>query len=419
MKQFLRYLPILSGFAIMAGCSADIPTAPTTEAARPTPQPAPTAILFEMKSTASREALAAFEHGVANYRLSPARRLAMTRINRVSVTVPDGKTIEDVAAELQATGAVEYAEPDAIVRAAAMPSDSLFTRQWHHAKINSATAWNYSIGSNAVTVAVCDVGVQLNHPDLAANILGTGYNIVDYVADGSPFLTDTAAGSTVGTHGTKVAGMIGATGNNLEGVTGVNWAVNIMPIRITNDTMTYATISKLIECIDYARTHGARVVNQSYSGVATSAAINSAGLALQAAGGLLVVSAGNDHAKLNTKNYPGIIVVGGTDENDALTTFSNFGPSVDIVAPAIRITTTRPTWRGTYIFNESGTSFASPLVAGAAALIMAFKPSLSPATVQSILFASSRDLGARGYDTTFGNGRLDLGAALALAATYK
>jgi thermitase len=289
--------------------------------------------------------------------------------------------------------------------------------QWHHATIHSTAAWGVATGSPTVIAAVCDGGIDLTHVDLAANIHSPGYDLIDYTPNGD--VTYDPLNPTSYTHGTKVGGMIGAVGNNVEGVTGVNWNVDLLAIKVTHNVTGSASLSKLVECVDYARSRGAKVVNQSFTGVAYSSANNAAGQALQAAGGLLVVAAGNDSLNRRTeKNYPYIIVVGGTDEADVKTAFSTYGPAIDLVAPAINLVTTRPTWRPTpYVMGDAGTSFASPIVAGVAALIFAARPDLTPATVQDILFKSAQDLGAAGVDNVYGNGRVDAGAALARALT--
>ncbi len=404
---------------VAAGCSEE----PTTPAPPPTlhvssrkEEPQQRDILYQARQTVSAAELAALGDVLSRHQLAKQVALAGGKVEHVKIGKSNGQDEAAIAAEMVATGAVEYAEVDALVAPAELPNDALYGTQWHHAAIHSEAAWNYSRGSAAVTVAVCDGGVELSHPDLAANIHSTGYNVVDYTNEGGPMPNDGLA--HVGpTHGTRVADMIGAVGNNGIGVSGVNWVVEILPIRVTNDTAGSASLSKLIECVDYARTHGAKVVNISYSQIAMSSAMNTAGQALMAAGGLLVVCAGNDALDMkHSKNYPGIIVVGGTDEADALVSFSNYGPPIDLVAPAIHISTTQATWRGaTYIQGVFGTSFSSPIVAGVAALIWAAKPAPSPAGVQEILFNSAQDLGTAGYDTRFGNGRVDAGAALALA----
>jgi subtilisin family serine protease len=136
------------------------------------------------------------------------------------------------------------------------------------------------------------------------------------------------------------------------------------------------------------------------------------------AGGLLVVAAANDNTyHRNSTNHPGIIVVAATDQNDAKATFSNWGSFIDISAPGVAIHTTSLTTNINGMYGAaSGTSFSSPMVAAVAALIWARNPALSPASVRDILFRTARDLGTAGYDETFGHGRVDAGAALAMAA---
>lgn len=426
-----RFVPLLLAAALLiVGCADGVltPTAPasTASANHSLSRAASKDILYQLNDAVTGPQSRALTQVINRYGLTRGQSLVNGTVQRVSIGNANGHAEADIATELVATGAVAFAEVDELLKPAAIgvvpivPNDSLYALQWHLPRINAPTAWAYATGSAAVIVAVCDGGVELTHPDLAANIHTPGYNVVDYTFDGSPVPSDGSANSG-STHGTKVAGMLGAVGNNISGVTGVNWTVEILSIRVTDDTSGNTTISKLVECVDYARSRGAKVVNVSYNGIASSASANTAGKALMAAGGLLVVAAGNDGANMNpTKNYPGIVVVGGTDENDAITSFSNYGNAIDLMAPALQITTTRPTWRGTYISNETGTSFASPIVAGVAALIWSYKPSLTPATVQSIVFTTAKSMGgmAKNGSTTYGYGRVDAGAALAKAATY-
>jgi len=366
-------------------------------------------ILYQLRADASAPQQQALQRLLAQFDIVDVQELVDGRVTLASVGRPGIVPIAQIAQALIATGAVSFAEVDELLEPAALPSDTLLYRQWYHRVMNSPVAWDIATGSPDVMVAVCDGGIELTHPDLAANIVGEGFNLVDYTEDGSHITS----------HGTKVAGMLGAVGNNVEGIAGVNWSVGILSVRVTNRTDGLAALSKLVECIDYSRGRGARAVNISYSGVRSSSSANAAGEALEAAGGLLVVSAGNDNKRETTTNYPAILVVSGTDSLDARSAFSNYGRMVDLAAPATRVTTTTltTTVHGPYIRGENGTSFAAPLVAGAAALIWSLRPDLTPAAVKDILFRSATDLGAAGYDEHFGHGRLNVGAALTMALT--
>lgn len=398
------------------GCAEDVtqPPAPPSASVGAAQQDSPRDILYAVSAQASAAQRGALQRVVARYGVARKNRLVDGAVEHASIRSRNGRSEEQIVDELMATGAVEFAEVDALVAPDGLPNDPYYSNQWHHATMQLPSAWDRSTGSATVLAAICDQGVELTHPDLAANIAGPGYNVVDGTSDGGP-------ATSVSAHGTRVAGLIGAVGNNDLGVVGVNWTVRILSIRITNRDDGLASISAMAACVDYARSQGARVVNISYSGARTSSAVNLAGQKLMTSGGLLFASGGNDNINMRDKNYPGIIVVGGSDRVDAKASFSNYGKPIDLVAPAVDIATTRfsTNVNGPYVFNESGTSFAAPLAAGVAALIWSYVPSLSPATVQSILFATAKDLGPIGYDATFGYGRVDAAAALTKAATYR
>ncbi|MBM4040618.1 MAG: PKD domain-containing protein [Planctomycetes bacterium] len=358
-------------------------------------------ILYQLKRGAGAPQLAALDQRAR------ARGLARLRVLRgLGVEVahfPLDRTMERaVCAELMATGAVAFAEPDRLVQPVALPNDPYYGRQWQHARINCPGAWDITTGNTSVLVAVCDTGVSSSHPDLAANLQLPGYN----TADGS---TNTAP---VYDHGTGVAGCIGAVGNNGAGVAGVAWRVKILPIRITNRSDGAAYISDAAEGIRHAADQGAKVVNLSYL-MAGYATIDSAAEYLRGKGGLLFVAAGNDAQDPGWPDFASFIAVGATDSADAKAGFSNFGAFIDVVAPGVSVYSTSGSSSYAYM---SGTSFASPIAAGLAALICAVNPSFNPGEVENIIFSTCKDLGAAGDDEVFGHGRIDAAAAIARAA---
>ncbi len=266
------------------------------------------------------------------------------------------------------------------------------------------SAWDLTVGSPSVIVAVCDTGVDSSHPDLAPNLLLPGYNSVDGSTDTSPVMW----------HGTAVAGCIGAVGNNGLGVAGVNWNVSILPVRVSNRSDGAAYLSDMADGITWAADQGARVVNVSYD-ASSSAAVDYAGQYLLGSGGILFIAAGNSGVDTSAvcPASPNSMVVGATTSSDALASWSNYGAGVDLVAPGSGIYTT---YAGGGYASVSGTSFASPIAAGVAALVFAENPSLGPSQVMDILCSTCTDLGASGPDDTFGYGRVDAAAAVAVAA---
>lgn len=317
---------------------------------------------------------------------------------------PAGETDEAYARRLTATGRFEYAHPDRLVSPARIPNDPRYSAQWHLPRMNMPAAWDVTIGDASVVVAFCDSGVDLAHPDLAG-VLVFGYNSVDNLAQ--------ADGGNVGAtndHGTEVAGCIGAVGDNAAGVAGMGWNLRLMPIRVTNQTNGNAFLSEINEGARWAADHGAKVVNISYSGV--SAATNATtGQYLRDRGVSCVWAAGNAGAVAGPLDIPELFVVGATAQTDALASFSNFGPAVDVVAPGVAILTTKV---GGYAAPD-GTSFAAPLAAGLLALTRSVNPSWGPAESEAAVVRTVHDLGAAGRDDTFGAGLIDGGAAVALA----
>ncbi len=305
-----------------------------------------------------------------------------------------------IATLLEKSGYVEFAQPDYIVEPILQPNDPSFSNQWHHNNIKSQQAWDVTTGNNVV-VAVCDTGFDVNHPDLAPNLrTDLAYN----AQDDSTYIFDANG------HGTGTAGSLGAVGNNATGVAGVNWNVDIIPVRIAiSDSNSSAYISTMAKCIEYAADNGARIVNLSYGGI-QYAAIDSAAQYLRSKGGLLFMSAGNDGQEFASyPDYSSFIGVGATDQNDNRASFSSYGNYVDITAPGVSIRTTYPDNR--YV-NYSGTSFSSPIAAGVGALMIAANPSITVEQIEAGIFSTAIDIGASGDDNVFGHGLIDAAAAV-------
>jgi subtilisin family serine protease len=315
------------------------------------------------------------------------------------VRVPAGSE-RDVVAKLKGSKHVRFAEVDQLMPAAATVNDPSYPNEWHLPQISAPTAWNYTMGSG-VTIAILDTGVDGTHPDLAPNMVA-GYNFYD----GN---TNTA---DVNGHGTAVAGAAAAAANNGIGVAGVAGAAKIMPLRVA-DPSAYAMWSTTAQAINYAADHGARIVNLSYQGAAASSTIQSAASYLRSKGGVLFVAAGNTGALDSTTPTNLMEVVSATDTGDTFATFSTYGPFVTISAPGNNILTTA--MGGGYQYWW-GTSLATPVAAGTAALIVAKRPDFTAAQIDSTLQQSATDLGAAGRDNYFGFGRVNAGAAVTLAA---
>jgi hypothetical protein len=339
----------------------------------------------------------------ARARLAPTRvRLHADIDQHVLAVEPD--TTRTVIEDLLLTGDYAYVEPDWLVHAVDLPNDPQFTDQWHLGMIDAIGAWDITTGNADLVVAICDSGVDTDHPDLAGALV-SGYNAVDG-------LPQSAGGDVEGLtdHGTQVAGTVAAIGNNSIGVTGVCWTLSIMPVRVSNLPNDMAALSDLNAGARWAASNGARIVNVSFSGV-TTPTVEETGQFIRDLGGVYVWAAGNAATSLGPADPPSVVIAGATGHNDELAWFSNTGAAIDVTAPGIDILT--PNLAGWGLIN--GTSFSSPTVAGIFGLIWSINPDLSPQAAETIVKETAVDLGPEGEDTTFGAGRVNAAAAAQLA----
>lgn len=300
--------------------------------------------------------------------------------------------------------------PDDSVEPAATPNDSQYSGQYAPGKISLPSAWSITTGSASVKVGVIDTGVA-SHVDLNANVT-TGWDFYN----GNSTTTDDPL-----KHGTHVAGIIGAVGNNSRGVAGVNWTVTIVPLQVHNGATTNENSidgNAINQAINYAREQKIPIINLSLGGKASSNAFETA---MQNYKGLIVCSAGNDGADNDViSHYPAcstlenVISVASTDKNDKLATDSNYGKtSVDLAAPGVAILSTLP---GNAYGSMGGTSMAAPQVAGVAALILSKYPQLSAIQVKNAILESVDTVsGLSGKCVT--GGRLNAYKALVRAQT--
>jgi subtilisin family serine protease len=438
----------------------------------------------------------AAESRVASLRLADGE-VAATQVARFEgsnmipglrvVNVAPEQTLQTVAA-LNARSDVLYAEPDYVRRIEKLPNDTELARMWAlkntgqtittqswntdicggpapctviggnaGADINAAQAWDITTGSRNIVVGIVDTGIDINHPDLAANIwTNPGETAGDGVDnDGDGFVDDvhgwdftaetngtpcgpgagesarpgcgnnvvfdgpgTYPTSEVDAHGTHVAGTIGAVGNNGTGTVGINWQVSILPLKFIDSSGSGDSINA-IRAEAYAKalrdkyvaTNGAqganvRVLNNSYGGGGFSQAELDSIRALNGSGILFVVAAGNDSSNNDLSptfpaNYdaPNIISVAAIDRFDRLSSFSNFGGhTVHVAAPGSFILSTTP--NNTYDFFY-GTSMATPHVTGLAALALAANPNLTVKQLRDIiLYNGDVTIGANGNQNT-------------------
>jgi len=343
-------------------------------------------------------------------RVAPLTSKTSAFVAETVIRVPAGMTEGELAGALMATGEYESVTPNwNVFPVATVPNDPRYSSSWQHNRLQSELAWDITTGSPDVIIAVCDSGVDSDHPDLAA-ALTDGYNAVNNLAE-----VDGGNIEDINGHGTFVSGCAAAIGNNGVAVTGVGWDFTIMPIRVSNVASGGASTFDLHEGARWAAAHGAQIVNVSYSGVSSSAN-NTAARDVKALGGLLFWASGNDGQNSVSGNLPDLTVVGSTTSNDTRAGSSNYGSALDIVAPGASVRSTR---LGGGNGNGSGTSYASPMAAGVAGMIFAANPDLGPDDVQEILYNSADDLGAAGFDIFYGNGRVNTFRAVTMAVSYE
>jgi thermitase len=272
------------------------------------------------------------------------------------VMVPKGQ--EKAKAKAYSSNArVAYAEPDFVAEAMGNPDDPQFVYQWGMVKIQAPEAWEMTTGSASINIAILDTGVDLDHPDLASKIISN----VNFSS--SPTVDDVYG------HGTHVAGIAAAMTNNGIGVAGLGYSSTIMNVKVLNDDGMGA-YSWLASGIIWAVDNGAKIINMSLGGSSSSSTLEDAVNYAWNNGVVVVASAGNSAS--TAPSYPAYynncIAVAATDANDALASFSNYGKWVDVAAPGMTIDST---WNDGGYGCMSGTSMASPHVAGLAALVFA------------------------------------------------
>jgi thermitase len=323
----------------------------------------------------------------------------LQNINVHIVSVPP-KTEVAVINALSKNKHIGFAELNTYVQPTRRLNDSNIGSAWHLAKIGAPSAWDYVDGTGVV-VADCDTGVDSDHPDLMANLeAGLGWNTS----------SNNSIWEDIQGHGTATTGAMAAVGNNGIGAAGVAYKTRVIPVRVTNNSDGSATISALANCVTYAADKGARGANLSYSGVCGSSTIFSAAAYMRnKTGGVVVAAAANTGREIKYANNSNITCVSATDSADRLASWSSYGNYVDVAAPGVSIYLT--TMGGGYGF-ANGTSFSSPITMGVYALMMQANPSLTPSQLDEILFSTTQDLGATGWDKYYGHGRIDAAAAV-------
>ena len=416
------------------------PAAPPAIAAEQAPAAAPGEIIVRFEEGAGRADRANLRNRAE---VDFERGLGLSGLQLVQ-TEP-GQSARSAIRELERSEEVTYAEPNYYRRSQAVPNDTYFGLQWGlnnsgqpiggasgvpDADIDAPQAWDLTTGAPTVIVAVIDTGVDALHPDLAPNVWtnpgesGSGRESNGLDDDNNGYVDDSSGWDWVGddrnpadenNHGTHVAGTVGARGGDGVGVAGVGWRTRLMPLRVL-DAAGGGTVSDVILAYRYAAARGARVVNLSLGGPDLSIAERDAIAA--APGTMFVAAAGNSGTNTDVvpeypcaHTLPNVVCVAASDNSDARPPFSNYGAtSVDLAAPGAQIASTVP---GGWAYL-SGTSMATPHVAGAAALVWALRPAATVAEVKTALL-NGVDQKPAFAGTTVSGGRLNLNGSLRVA----
>lgn len=331
---------------------------------------------------------------------------SVARIEVLQVKVPAGQE-QAAIAKLRARADVLYAEPNYLVYALEIPNDPLYGSQWGLAKINMPAAWEITQGSSSFVVAIVDSGIDLDHPDFGCTVSSGASKITDpynIIAGNNQAQDDSG-------HGSHVAGIIGACTNNAVGVAGVAPNVRLMPIKALiglsgNSADVAAGITRAVD-------QGAKVINLSLGSSTPNNVLANAVTYAYNQGVLVVAAAGNFAQQGNPifypAAYPETVAVAATTLSDGWANFSEHHSYVDIAAPGSSIYSTIIDDDYGY---KTGTSMATPHVAGLAALIWSVDPSLTHDQVRQTIQNSADDLGSPGWDEYFGYGRINAYQAL-------
>ncbi|MBI5934515.1 MAG: peptidase S8 [Chloroflexi bacterium] len=329
----------------------------------------------------------------------------ISEINQLGIyvlTVPKGE-VESSIFSLRRSKEVLLAEPNYFVHAGeTYPNDPGLGSQYGLTNIRAPQGWDLSTGAAWVTIAVIDTGVDLSHPDLAYKTIA-GYDFVN---------NDDIPQDDNG-HGTHVAGIAAAMSNNSEGIAGVSWGANIMPLKVLNNagSGTYANVAA---AIIWATDNGAQVINLSLGGSSPSSVLEDAVNYAYGRGMVQVAAAGNSGSAsvLYPARYGPVISVAATDNFNSHAGFSNYGPEVDLAAPGASIYSLYP--GGGYGYR-SGTSMAAPFVAGLASILIGLPGNYDAGLVENQMESTALDLGAGGWDVYYGAGLIQMDAAIQFA----
>jgi thermitase len=307
---------------------------------------------------------------------------------------------EKVFSEGFGLGEVKYVEENKLVHALYVPNDPLWNRQYGPRSINANDTWDYEKGTKSVKIVIVDTGIQYDHPDLAANYVSGGFDWVN---------NDTEPYDDYG-HGTRCAGIAAAVMDNNIGIAGIA-QVSLMSEKVLNET-GWGSTWNVSRGITHAANNSADVISLSLGGEHSYEMEDACQYAWNKGCSLVAASGNENSSVIYPAAYETVIAVGAIDQNDNRCSFSNWGPELELVAPGINILSCD---RSNQYANGTGTSMATPHVAGVAALIKSRYPEFSNEELRERMKNTARDLGAQGKDNYYGYGLVDAYAALGIS----
>lgn len=346
------------------------------------------------------------------------------------LTFGNWSQVDALVSELELMPEIEYAEKKNLHKISLIPND-VHPSQWYLTKVQATEAWNFSTGDAQVRIAIVDNAVSTLHEDLHDAIWENtgeipnngidddlngftddfrGYDVSD--GDGDPNPPASAGSGSVFTHGTHCAGIASASTNNGIGIAGLGYNTTIIPIKCSPSASSSegASIPNAYDGIYYAMQVDAEIISMSFGSETPSLTGESLISAASQMGIVLIAAAGN--SATDTPHYPAayqnVISVGATNSSDMITWFSNYGTTIDVMAPGANMYSTL-SGTGSEYGPKSGTSMACPLVAGLAGLVLSENPSFTPAEVETAIENGCEpiDVLNPGYEGMLGAGRIN------------
>lgn len=410
---------VFSGLAVTLMCMA----APSASFGAADHVPGQVVVKFTDGTSAQQQETALGAGGVSRV-LSTIRGTGGAKVTLTTIGV------QAAIDRLERSSVVEYAEPNFIYRATAVPNDPMFGQMWGldnagqtggtpDADIDAPEGWDaFGLSAFPATggakVGIVDTGIQRSHPDLAgktvncAGVNDFGVSLVVLIINADPTIAEGRCEDDHG-HGTHVAGTVAANTNNGVGVAGVAFNSPLAICKGLNGSGA-GTLEMIANCIDWTSDQDVDVISMSLGGSGGSQTLQTAVRNATDNGALVIAAAGNGGN--STVQYPAgyaeVVSVAATDRNDQKASFSTFNNDVEVAAPGVDIVST---WTGSSYDTISGTSMATPHAAGVAALIAGANPTGGPAAWRATLNAAVDDLGTPGRDPQFGFGRVNLALA--------